>query len=84
ARVGTGPTTHDVLGGLQMSAISPETFDVNEDPSYGIMSPLEGNIWQLGGIPSPCQAHAPAQLSNHLPKGLVSHSWQARQLQTCR
>ncbi|KAJ9518441.1 hypothetical protein QJQ45_018507, partial [Haematococcus lacustris] len=33
ARVGTGPTTHDVLGGPQMSAISPETFDVNEDPS---------------------------------------------------
>ncbi|KAJ9512248.1 hypothetical protein QJQ45_012806 [Haematococcus lacustris] len=35
ARVGTGPTTHDVLGGPQMSAISPETFDVNEDPSSG-------------------------------------------------
>ncbi|KAJ9528916.1 hypothetical protein QJQ45_000480 [Haematococcus lacustris] len=33
ARVGTGPTTHDGLGGPQMSAISPETFDVNEDPS---------------------------------------------------
>ncbi|KAJ9531026.1 hypothetical protein QJQ45_000974 [Haematococcus lacustris] len=32
ARVGTGPTTHDVLGGPQMSAISLETFDVNEDP----------------------------------------------------
>ncbi|KAJ9530041.1 hypothetical protein QJQ45_023321, partial [Haematococcus lacustris] len=58
ARVGTGPTTHDGLGGPQMSAISPETFDVNEDPSYGIMSRLEGNIWQLGGIPSPCQGLA--------------------------
>ncbi|KAJ9506098.1 hypothetical protein QJQ45_016583 [Haematococcus lacustris] len=68
ARVGTGPTTHRVLGGPQMSAINPQTLDVNEDPSYGIMSPLEGNLWQLGGIPSPCPVTSPLSTSLCSPR----------------
>ncbi|KAJ9515031.1 hypothetical protein QJQ45_017055, partial [Haematococcus lacustris] len=51
ARVGTGPTTHDVLGGPQMSAISHQTLDVNKDPSF--VSPLCTSLCSLR--PSPAQ-----------------------------
>ncbi|KAJ9514798.1 hypothetical protein QJQ45_028478 [Haematococcus lacustris] len=61
ARVGTGPTTHDVLGGPQMSAISPETFDVNEDPSWGTFT------GRLDCIP---RHHSDCNMVDHVGKQL--------------
>ncbi|KAJ9530976.1 hypothetical protein QJQ45_028880 [Haematococcus lacustris] len=58
-RVGTRPTTQNMFGGPQMSAISHH---------MGIISPLDGNIWQLGGIPSPCQVVFPLCTSPCSPR----------------